>query len=224
MRATRFALLALVPAALSLPAHGQLNVALNQAIDISGLGFNNVGGAAFDDQRGTLFLCDAAGQDDPFGTIGNNLVVPVATRQVYSIPRRSNGPLISPLGPGPVPGTFSAFSVQSIGFGPTRDQEGICGFNRAQNLAEFKQALQLLDFASQHITYADKRGNIAYFLSGEVPLREDLLNPSGSIRPPYLVRSGFEVIIIADHLLALTPCPHPFVRLAQTGLTIAQMG
>ena len=83
--------------------------------------------------------------------------------------------------------------MQSVGFGPTRDPEGICAINRAHNLIEFKAALQLIDFASQIFTYADRKGNIGYFVSGEVPLREDLQNPvpMSPITPPFLIRNGF---------------------------------
>jgi penicillin amidase len=122
----------------------------------------------------------------------NGVVVPVFERPVLIVPRRNNGPLITePKEPGPFPGSFIALSVQSVGFSPTRDPEGICAINRADNLDEFEEALQLIDFASQNFTYADTQGNIGYFVSGEVPLREDLQNPGASITPPFLIRSGY---------------------------------
>ena len=125
------------------------------------------------------------------------------TRKVQpalTLPRRNNGPLITPPEPmdnPPFPGALSALSVQSVGFGPTRDPEGLCEVNRASNLEEFKSALQLVDFASQNFTYADKDGNIAYFISGELPLREDLQAispqnlPAVPPTPPFLIRNGF---------------------------------
>ena len=36
---------------------------------------------------------------------------------------------------------------------------------RARNLDQFKSALQLIDFASQNLIYADKKGNIGYFVT-----------------------------------------------------------
>ncbi len=126
----------------------------------------------------------------------NGQVVPVplpdGQQPVLIVPRRNNGPLITKPELDPATGAFTALSVQSVGFGPTRDPEGICGLNRANNLDEFKAAIQLIDFASQNLTYADKRGNIGYFVSGEVPLREDLQNPTADIIPPFLIRNGFE--------------------------------
>ena len=122
--------------------------------------------------------------------IGGSLQV-VHTQPVLIVPRRNNGPLITEPTPDTSTGLLSALSVQSIGFGPTRDPEGICGLNRARNLAEFKDAVQLMDFASQHLTYADRQGNIAYFVSGEVPLREDVQNPGPGTTPPFLIRNGF---------------------------------
>ena len=111
---------------------------------------------------------------------------------VLTVPRRNNGPLITKPEPGPVPGVLTALSVQSTGFSATRDPEGFCGINRARNLNQFKSALQLVDFGSQNISYADIRGNIAYFLTGEVPLREDLqaAEPGDIVAPPFLIRDG----------------------------------
>ncbi|UCH38664.1 MAG: penicillin acylase family protein [Gammaproteobacteria bacterium] len=103
---------------------------------------------------------------------------------VLIVPRRNHGPLITP------PNADTPLSVQSVGFGPTRDLEGFCAVNRAHNLDEFKAALQLIDFGSQNVSYADKAGNIAYFVTGEVPLREDLQNLAPTI-PPFLIRNGF---------------------------------
>ena len=119
-------------------------------------------------------------------------VVPFAQRDVLIVPRRNNGSLITPPQFDSARGVFTAFSLQSTGFSATRDPEGICGFNRASNLEEFKAALQLVDFASQNISYADTKGNIAFFVSGEVPLREDLQAalPGDPVAPPFLVRDG----------------------------------
>jgi len=129
-----------------------------------------------------------------YANIGGNVFPVLVDHPVMVVPRRNNGPLITMPEPNaaiPVPGALTALSVQSVGFGPTRDPEGICAINRATNLDEFKAAIQLIDFASQNLTYADVEGNIGYFISGEVPLREDLQNPVGEITPPFLIRSGF---------------------------------
>ena len=110
---------------------------------------------------------------------------------VLIVPRRNHGPLITPPGPGGPGGLLTAFSVQSVAFGPTRDPEGLCALNRARNLDEFKAGLRLIDFASQNFSYADRHGNIAYFISGELPLREDLQHAPGPVAPPFLIRNGF---------------------------------
>lgn len=120
------------------------------------------------------------------------LVIPVLSQDVLVVPRRNNGPLITAPEFDPAKGVLTALSLQSTGFSATRDPEGICGFNRARNLDEFKSALQLVDFASQNISYADTAGNIAFFVSGEVPLREDLqaAKPGDIVAPPFLIRNG----------------------------------
>ena len=128
-----------------------------------------------------------------FAHVGNDVLAPVVPAyKIYTLPRRNHGPLITePEGPGPVPGSLTALSVQSVGFGPTLDPEGLCDINRATNLDEFIEAMQKIDFASQNLIYADRDGNIGYFVSGEVPLREDLQNPTPDITPPFLIRNGF---------------------------------
>jgi penicillin amidase len=106
------------------------------------------------------------------------------------VPRRNNGPIVAvdisdPANP-------TALSVQYTGWGPTRELDAFRIWNRASNLAEFKQGLQWFDFGSQNFAYADVDGNIAYFSSGELPLREDLQNeeaPDGGV-PPFLIRDG----------------------------------
>jgi penicillin amidase len=83
-------------------------------------------------------------------------------------------------------------SVQYTGWGPTRELDAFQTWNRAGNLDQFKQGLQFFDFGSQNFAYADVDGNIAYFTSGELPLREDLQTlgaPDGGI-PPFLIRDG----------------------------------
>jgi penicillin G amidase len=106
------------------------------------------------------------------------------------VPRRNHGPIVAvdlsdptkPIG----------LSVQYTGWGPTRELDAFRIWNRAGNLDEFKQGLQYFDFGSQNWSYADVDGNIAYFTSGELPLREDLQNlahADGGI-PPYFIRDG----------------------------------
>jgi penicillin amidase len=59
-------------------------------------------------------------------------------------------------------------------------------FARAGSMADFKAALQYFDVGSQNWSYADVNGNIAYYTSGELPLREDLQTlffPAGLVHP-----------------------------------------
>lgn len=130
--------------------------------------------------------------EDFYANISGQIVPVLENQPVLTIPRRNNGPMITEPEANPDTGGLTALSVQSTGFSATRDPEGICGFNRARNLDEFKTALQLIDFASQNISYADTKGNIAYFVSGEVPLREDLQNaePGDIVAPPFMIRNG----------------------------------
>ncbi|MGQ9477742.1 MAG: penicillin acylase family protein [Candidatus Bipolaricaulia bacterium] len=85
----------------------------------------------------------------------------------------------------------TALSVQYTGFYATRELETFRIWNRAGGLDEFKEGLKYFDFGSQNWAYADVEGNIAYFTSGELPLREDLEQGlvDGAI-PPWFIRDG----------------------------------
>ena len=101
------------------------------------------------------------------------------------MPRRDGGPIIAL-----DPATGAALSVQYVGFGPTQEVEAFLLFNRARNIDDFKAALQRFDVGSQNFGYADVDGNIGYFTSGEIPLREDLQAGVVNGVPPWFVRNG----------------------------------
>ena len=109
---------------------------------------------------------------------------------VLIVPRRNNGPLLAaPDANGQAP------SVQYTGFGPTRELETFRLLNYARNVHDFKRALQYFDVGSQNFIYGDIYGNIGYFTTGEVPLREDLQAFDGSGlpyegAPPWFIRNG----------------------------------
>jgi penicillin amidase len=119
-------------------------------------------------------------QTVPPGTAG----VPRAT---LIVPRRNNGPIIALN-----QGEGTALSVQYVGFSATRELDGFRLLNTAGNLQDFRHALQFIDSTGQNFVYADIGRNIAFFSSGEVPLREDL--QAGQVRgaPPFLIRNGVE--------------------------------
>jgi penicillin amidase len=86
--------------------------------------------------------------------------------------------------------TGIAVSVQYAGFYPTHELEAFMLIDDASNVDEFKAALQYFDVGSQNFAYADVEGNIAYFTSGEMPVREDLQAGTVSGLPPYFIRNG----------------------------------
>ncbi len=105
------------------------------------------------------------------------------------VPRRNNGPIISVEVRGPL--TITGLSVQYAGWGPTREPQSFLEFARAHNVVEFGQALRWFTFGSQNWACADADGNIAYFVGGELPLREDLeLLGRADGAPPFLIRDG----------------------------------
>jgi penicillin G amidase len=108
--------------------------------------------------------------------------IPAAT---LIVPRRNNGPIIQFDAQ-----TGKALSVQYTGFSPTREIDTFLKIDSASNLDEFVAALQTFDFGSQNFAYADDKGNIAYFTSGEIPVREDLQAMTVNGLPPWFIRNG----------------------------------
>lgn len=83
-----------------------------------------------------------------------------------------------------------AISVQYTGLYPTREMDAFYSMNEARNTEEFRDALQYYDVGSMGWSYTDVDGNIAYFTSGEMPLRADLQGGSVSGLPPSFIRDG----------------------------------
>ena len=101
------------------------------------------------------------------------------------VPRRNNGPIINiDLATG------AALSVQYTGFSATREFDAFRSFNFAKDMDDFKAGLQFFDFGSQNFAYMDTDGNIAYFTSAEMPVREDLQAGTVVGLPPYFIRNG----------------------------------
>ncbi len=84
----------------------------------------------------------------------------------------------------------TALTVKFTGNYATRELETFYIWNTATDLATFKTGLNLFDFGSQNWGYADIAGNIAYFASGEFPIREDIDAGTLHGNPPFLVRDG----------------------------------
>jgi len=101
------------------------------------------------------------------------------------VPRRNNGPIVKlDLANG------IALSIQYTGFSPTREIESFLLWNEAKNLNDFVNGLQFFDVGSLNWGYSDVRGNIAFFSSSEVPIREDLQAGNLQGLPPYFIRNG----------------------------------
>jgi penicillin amidase len=100
--------------------------------------------------------------------------VPPAT---LVVPR--HGPLIAP-----------NLSVQFSGFYPTREGDFFLELSRTRSVADARHALRYFDFGAQNWLFADDNGNIGYFTSGEIPLREDLQAGTVAGLPPYFIRNG----------------------------------
>ncbi len=77
------------------------------------------------------------------------------------------GPLISPL----IIESQKPISLCWTIYEGGRTFESFYRLNKAQNWDEFKAAVSLFDAPSHNIVYADRHGNIGYYLCGKIPLR-----------------------------------------------------
>ncbi len=77
------------------------------------------------------------------------------------------GPIITPI----VVESQKPLSLSWTIYEGGRTMEAFYLLNRAQNWQEFSDALALFDVPSQNFVYADREGNIGYYLSGKIPLR-----------------------------------------------------
>lgn len=121
------------------------------------------------------------GTNDDLTVIPPSASIPVAT---LVVPRRNAAIVSLDAAAG------TALSVQYTGLYGTREIEAFMIWNEARNLDDFKRGLQYFDFGSQNWSYQDVEGNIAYFTSGEMPIREDLQAGTVNGLPPYFIRNG----------------------------------
>jgi penicillin amidase len=134
------------------------------------------------------FLVNQVGDGTP-DNLADAGVGPLEGGVTLVVPRRNAGPILT-IDASQQPVT--ALSVQYTGWRATFEFEAFRLLSRASNVDEFAAGLQYFDFGSQNFGYADVDGNIAYFTSAEMPIREDLQNlnaPDGGI-PPFFVRDG----------------------------------
>ena len=108
--------------------------------------------------------------------------IPAAT---LIVPRRNQGPILEL-----DQQSGAALSVQYTGFSGTREIDTFLMLDSARNLKDFITSLQYFDVGSENFAYADDKGNIAYFTSAEIPLREDLQAGTVNGLPPFFIRNG----------------------------------
>ena len=101
------------------------------------------------------------------------------------VPRRNRGPVIAL-----DVANHTALTVQYSGFSATRELDAFLLLPIAQNLQEFRDALEYYDHASQSFAYSDIEGNIAYITTAEMPIREDLQAGAVNGLPPWFIRNG----------------------------------
>jgi penicillin G amidase len=122
------------------------------------------------------------GRTDDVAAVPPSAGVPPAT---LVVPRRNQGPIVQLDA-----ASGTALSVQYTGFSATQEMEAELDFDTATGLTDFQRGLRHFEVGSQNWSYADRRGNIAYFTSADLPLREDLQAGRVDGMPPYFIRDG----------------------------------
>ncbi|MEM6794839.1 MAG: penicillin acylase family protein [Acidobacteriota bacterium] len=127
--------------------------------------------------------------DGAFNNLADAGLGPLDGGLTLVVPRRNSGPILDldvsaspPIG----------LSVQYVGWQGTTEFAAFFSWLRATSIEDFRSGLQFFDVGSQNWAYADIAGNIAYFTSGELPIRDDLQNlgfPDGGV-PPFFIRNG----------------------------------
>ncbi len=137
------------------------------------------------------YMFNAIGDGIPNNTFDAGLP-PESGGVTIVVPRRNNGPIVStsydPASATPLTG----FSIMYTGWSATQELESFRLMARAASPQNFRDALQFFDVGSQNWGYADVNGNIAYFTSAELPIREDLQTlffPDGLLHPG-IIRDG----------------------------------
>ena len=124
-------------------------------------------------------------------TLINANLGPTSGGLTLVVPRRNNGPIVQ-TSFNATTQVLTGLSVAYTGWSATHEVETLRRFARAASMADFKAALQYFDVGSQNWSYADVNGNIAYYTSGELPIRQDLqtlMFPAG-LTPPGIIRDG----------------------------------
>ncbi|HEX5718307.1 MAG TPA: penicillin acylase family protein [Thermoanaerobaculia bacterium] len=183
-----------------------------ETLTLAGPGFVPTG-AIFEGQpRPVVLIPQTFRRNQPGDGIGDNLVDGGSGVAVV-LPHRNNAPIVQFANFSDGHEIF-ALSVQYTGWGATREMDAFRIWNRAGSLAEFEEGLLYFDVGSQNWAYADVAGNIAYWTSGELPLREDLetLEHADGGIPPFFIRDGTHTL--RHEWLPLSSPPGPLLRQA----------
>ncbi|MCB1036503.1 MAG: penicillin acylase family protein [Acidobacteria bacterium] len=114
---------------------------------------------------------------------------PAEGGEVVLVPRRNFGPLM--VVGAPADGVAPGLSIQYTGWSPNQDLESFFRLHRTRRVRDFERALRYADGFLFNMGYVDRQGTLAYFTTGELPLREDLQElerVDGA--PPFLIRDG----------------------------------
>jgi len=80
----------------------------------------------------------------------------------------TRGPIVTPI----IIESEMSLSMRWVIYEGGQTAEAFYLINKAQSWEDFSDAVKLMDAPSQNFVYGDREGNIGYYLSGKIPLRE----------------------------------------------------
>jgi penicillin amidase/acyl-homoserine-lactone acylase len=77
--------------------------------------------------------------------------------------------------------TDGLFAIRFAGYGEVKQLEQWYRMNKAQNLEEFRSAMEMTALPSLNTLYADKGGNLFYVYGGRIPVRAEGFDWTGAV-------------------------------------------
>ena len=151
------------------------------------------------EERPETYRMNSLGNGVPDDTIDMTAVIALQAPQVVnvlSVPFRSFGPILEVAdrsvvdAPDSSPAETTALTLQYSGLHGSRIARALFGIMTARDVGELGEAVRSFAGTLKNWVAADTEGNLAYFTSGEVPLRADLEAGHVVGNEPWLVRDG----------------------------------
>lgn len=115
---------------------------------------------------------------------------PAEFAKIAQVPFRTYGPILKMIRPPKAEQEGKALVLQYTGLAASKEIMSFLHWMRSDNIAQFRQGLSDFEVGSQNWLVSDTRGDLAYFSSAKLPLREDLEKGTPKGYGPAFIREG----------------------------------